>query len=200
MAGVDRINEVILQEARENARARLILASNRADKIVEAGKREAAQKKKSILEASEIKAADIRRRILALAEIEMRKEKLNIRRQLVQEAFDKALELLCSMPEEEYCAWMARIILDTVSEEACKIVLSPKDREHMGNELLEHIGRQAAETGRDVHIELSDTTADICGGFIIQSEEVEMNYSFEAMMRAEQESLETIAYSHLELI
>jgi V/A-type H+-transporting ATPase subunit E len=200
LTGVEQIRERILQEAEEAARVRLELASGRAEKMKESARREAGQKKKAMLEAAGTKAADIRRRTLALAEIELRKERLSVRQQLMKTAFDKTREKLCSMPEEEYIALLAGMILRVTEQEDFEIVLSLKDRERIGSRLMAKLSEEAADTGKKVRFRLSERTAGICGGFILRTEELEMNYSFEAILRTEQEKLEELACRRLGLI
>lgn len=197
MAGVDQINNKILQEARDSAGIRIGLARDEAGRIVEAARREAEQKRKSILENAAAKASDAHRRIIALAEIELRKERLKVKRELVKRTLDKARERLCGMPDEEYCSFMANIIVKAAQKEEYEIVLSPGDRQRIGERLVTAVSVLAGGLGKDVRAGLSDSTADICGGFILRTEEVEMNYSFEAMMRAEHEQLEKLAYTRL---
>lgn len=199
LSGVDQINNKILQEARDSSRVKIDLALGRARKITDAARHEAGHKIKSMLDDAEKKASDANKRIMALAEIEVRKERLQVRQELVRAAFDRTREMLVNMPDEEYCGFLTGMLLQALQQEQYEIVLSQRDRERIGTGLMESILQLVQAAGKQTGIRLSDTTADISGGFILRTEELELNYSFEAILRTEQEQLQKIAYSKLGL-
>jgi len=195
VATIDEINNKIIQDAEAEAKERLEKATERAGKIIEMARQEAVRIKKEIMEKSEKEAAEYIRRAKVLAGIEVRKEKLELRQKLLQEALQKTLEKLASMPEEDYCSMIAGAVMKLREDEEYEILLAENDRLRIGSKLEEILAKTAEETGKRINVRISDSNANISGGFIIRTEDIELNYSFENIMSAEKEELEKIFWA-----
>lgn len=197
MTGIERIKNRILQDAKAEAEEYVNKALEKADKIMEVSRQEACERSKALLDQAEKKAAETKNRSLALNDMEVRKEKLGVKQELVKRVFDMAVERLCSMPAEQYCEFLANMIVGAAGEEKADIILSKEDRAAFGETVLIRTATLAKARGLQMEVELSDHTVDIKGGFILRTKHMEINYSFEALLRAGKEELEEIAYSML---
>ena len=166
------------------------------------------------------KAADERReRLSSAAGMEKRKLILGAKQEVLGEAFDLALENLCSLPEEEYIALLTALALEASSTGKEQLAFNAKDRASIGSkvvaaaneamvskvapELPESLtaGKIGAFLGKVINttaaqlsgtglLTLSEETRDIKGGFIMIDGKVEINCAFETLVRLQREKLE----------
>ena len=102
MAGAEKIKEKILEEARLQAQKNLEQAEKEAAEIIQSAQKEAEQKKSEIIERAHKEAVDRKKRLIAAAELEARKQKLQAKQEVVEEAFTRVLNKLNSLPADQY--------------------------------------------------------------------------------------------------
>jgi len=118
----------------------------------------------------------VKKRLKAMAELEARKKKLQARQEVVDEAFNKTIEIISQM------------IVNSVESGSEEIILSPKDKQRISPGFIENINKK--QKGIDGKIKLSEETKNISGGFILKSGDIEINNSFEAIIRMKREEVE----------
>ena len=74
-----------------------------------------------------------------------------------------------------------------------EIVLAKKDRELLGATLVNNINQRLVGAGRTGSLKLSAEAGDFNGGFILKSGDVEINQSFDTVLRMQHDELETLA-------
>jgi len=190
MAGADRLKEKILEEARQKARNIVDQAKSQADSIIKAAREEAEEKAGQILAKAREEAGEIRRRMLASAQLEARKTKLRVKQEMIEKAFSEALDRLISMPSDEYEKMLAEMIAESVSTGNEEIILSHRDKKRLSGNFLQLVNSKIAARGITGNVRLSEETGDFLGGFILRSGNVEINNSFEAVIRMRREELE----------
>lgn len=190
MAGVDKIKERILEEARSQAESNIKRAHEEAANIIASAKKEADAKKADILEKAKKEALDVKKRLKSVAELEARKIKLQTKQELVEEAFKKTLEKLNSLPDEEYEKIISQMLLNSVESGSEEIILSPRDKKRLSPNFVEEINKKLAAKGIKGNLSLSEESRDIFGGFVLKSGDIETNSSFEALIRAKREEIE----------
>lgn len=199
MTGIEKIKDRILADAEIYAKDQIHTAAEKAEKILEAARVVAEEKRSIIMQEAEREAADTGRRMIAFADMEIKKEFLTVKREVVNKAFEKAMEKLCNMETEKYCSFLAHMIAAAAGKEKSEIILSHKDRISFGETLISMAALEAKSMEKQVDLSLSGVTYDIRGGFILKIGDVELNYSFEALLRAHREELEELAYSMLNI-
>ena len=115
-------------------------------------------------------------RLCSAAEMETRKLTLSAKQKVLAETYDRALEILCSMPREEYLSLLVR-------DE--KIALSAKDRDEIGETLVERANKEL-----NAHYTLAGEAADIRAGLVLISKECDVNCSFETLLALSREKTE----------
>lgn len=119
-------------------------------------------------------------RLGRLAGMESRKSTLNLKQSLVSEAFDRALDQICSMPEEEYVAAMAKLAAKAAS--GCEAVVFNKgDRERCGEKIVAAANALLSEQGKPAELKLSADTRPIRAGFLLQQGDIEVNCAVETL-------------------
>ena len=98
-------------------------------------------------------------RLCSAAEMETRKLTLSAKQKVLAETYDRALEILCSMPREEYLSLLVRLLKAAGGKGDEKIALSAKDRDEMGETLVERANKEL-----NAHYTLAGEAADIRAG------------------------------------
>ena len=172
-----------------------------------------------ILSRGQRAAAERLERLKSAAQMERRKLELSAKQEVLGEAFDQALERLCSLPDQEYIQLLTALVLQAVTTGREQLIFSQKDRNRIGKAVVvaanEAMVKQVAPElpdsladskvgaflGKVVNsaaaqitgtglLTLSEETRPIRGGFILTDGPVEVNCSFETMLRVRREQLE----------
>ncbi len=166
------------------------------------------------------KAADERlERLQSAAQMETRKLTLAAKQEVLGEAFDKALEQLCSLPDADYIALLANLAVKASSTGKEKLIFSLKDRARVGKQVVvaandamvkqvapelpasmsdskvgaflgKVVNNAAAQITGTGLLTLSEETRNIKGGFIMVDGDVEINCTFETLVRLQREKVE----------
>ena len=124
-------------------------------------------------------------RLCSAAEMETRKLTLSAKQEVLAETYDRALEILCSMPREEYLSLLVRLLKAAGGKGDEKIALSAKDRDEIGETLVERANKEL-----NAHYTLAGEAADIRAGLVLISEECDVNCSFETLLALSREKTE----------
>ena len=127
--------------------------------------------------------------MLAIAELEGRKKRLQAKQEVLEEVFEKTLASLNTMPAKQYEQILSDMIINVVTTGMEEIVLAKKDRELLVN----NINQRLVGAGRTGSLKLSAEAGDFNGGFILKSGDVEINQSFDTVLRMQHDELETLA-------
>ncbi|MBA1334079.1 MAG: hypothetical protein HPY66_1563 [Firmicutes bacterium] len=186
MEGMERIRDSIIQEAKTQAASIIKEAEEKAGEQVEEAARKAQILKKARIEKAEVEAEEAARRMLSMAELEMKKDDLRAKQDLIDLAFSKALEKLKGYSKADYRKIMVSMLKNAGLSGEEEVVVAPRDREMFASGLLEEINNELG-----FNLQLSKDTRNIEGGFIVRSHGVEINNSFETLLRMERERIET---------
>lgn len=221
MNGIEKITQRI--SADTQAEIDRVLADARAEaERITAGYQAQADAETADLAAKNAKAAVEREeRLVSVAQMEARKVQLAAKQEMVEKVYAMALEKLCSLPEERYAEVLAELLVQASSTGREEVIFSQADRDRVGrtavaraNELL---AKQAApdvpQGGSAVTnllskvatnvtamakgtamLTLSKETRAIQGGFILKDENVEVNCTFDTLVRLQRaETAGTVA-------
>lgn len=219
MNGIEKITARILEDAQHEAAQIAEQAAQKAQEIRAQYDAQAKQEAAAILSRGEKTAAERLERLESAAGLERRKLELAAKQQVLAEAFEKALDDLCQLPEQEYIALLAALAVKATRSGREQLIFSAKDRTRVGkqvvmtaNELLvkdavpalpdtlsdskvgAFLGRVVQNAAAKVvgtgMLTLSEQTREIRGGFIMSDEDVEVNCAFETLVRMQREKLE----------
>jgi len=219
MDGIEKITQRILEDARREAESIDAQARQKAEEIALQYARQAEQETQAILTRGEKAANQRLERLESAAGMERRKMLLAAKQQVLAEAFEKALDDLCSLPEKEYIDLLAGLAVKAARSGREQLIFNLSDRARVGkqvvmaaNELLvrdaapalpESLGEgkvgafldkvvrntAAMVTGAGM-LTLSEQTRNIRGGFVMSDGDVEVNCAFETLVRMQREKLE----------
>ena len=164
-AGIDRL----LTQARDDAAQTAARYQAQADK-------ESADRK----QRNEKAAAEREERLVSVAQMEARKVQLAAKQEMVEKAYDLALEKLCAMPDARYTEVLAGLLVQASSNGREEAIFSPEDRERVGKAAVD---KANAASGKQ--LKLSKETRPLKGGFVLRDENIEVNCTFDTLVRLE---------------
>lgn len=190
MTGVEKIKEKILQDSEVRAQSIVADAKKQAEEIIEKANVKAVQKADEIQKKANSDAAEKLKISSSMLELEMRKDILSTKQQLIEEVFQKALDSLSKLENNEYEATLYKLIVDAIESGDEEILLSKNDKNRLPADFVSKLNQVIVQAGKKGNLKLSDETRDIMGGFVLKAKGVEINYSFEALLRMDRDEIE----------
>ncbi|WP_028992445.1 V-type ATP synthase subunit E [Thermoanaerobacter thermocopriae] len=191
MQGIAKIKEKIFEEAAEQKKRIIENAKKEATEILEKAGKQAVQLKADAEEKAKKAAGEEKRKILSIAELEERKRYLEAKQDLINEAFVRAENKLLNLEPEKYRDLVYHMILAATVDGNEEIVVSEDDKGKITHELLAKVNEALKRQGKAGNIRFSGEKRTIKGGFILKSATVEVNCTFDYLLKAQREELET---------
>ncbi|MBE6963126.1 MAG: hypothetical protein E7443_00810 [Ruminococcaceae bacterium] len=177
MNGIERIKARIEADARlENDRI-LADAEAKAAEIAAAYKAQADTEAAELAAKGEKLAAEREERLVSAAQMEARKVQLAAKQAQVEKVYALALEKLCAMPAEQYLDILAELLEKASATGKEEVIFSEKDRD-VGKAAIEKANQRSGK-----QLKLAEETQKISGGFILKDKNVEVNCTFETLVR-----------------
>jgi V/A-type H+-transporting ATPase subunit E len=219
MNGIEKITAKIQQDAEAEVQALMAQTEEKVAAIQAQADAQAQQEREAILTRGR-KAADERlERLESAAQMEQRKLALAAKQEVVGEAFEKAVEHLCTLPDEELVKLLTALAVEASSTGREALIFSVKDRARIGKQVVmaaneelaknvspelpgaitdskmgafvgKVVNTAAAQIAGTARLTLSEQTRPMRGGFVMVDEDVEVNCTFETLVRLEREKLE----------
>ena len=178
MNGIEKITGRIAADTQAEIDRVLAGAQTEAEKITAKYRAQEDREAADAKAKNEKAAAEREERLVSVAQMEARKDLLTARQAQVETAFNQALEKLCAMPEERYIAVAADLLAQAATEGRGEVVFSPADREKVGQAAVD-----AANRKLNGKLTLSGQTRALKGGFILVDGSVEVNCTFDTLVR-----------------
>lgn len=176
--------ENIIRQIGDNARSEIDRvntdAAAQAETIEKRYRAQAEKEAAELAARAQKNAAEREERLVSVAQMEARKTLLAARQTMVEKAFDGALEALCALPDGEYAETVAKLLAHAAPGGQGQVLFSAQDRKRVGDAAVKKANALLGEKGK---FTLSDETRNIRGGFILVNGNVEVNGSFETLVR-----------------
>lgn len=186
MNGIEKITGRIASDADQEIEALRAEAGRQAGEITARYEAQAKRECEELLARGRRNADERVERLASVAQLECRKLELAAKQEMLSKAYDRALELLLSMPEQEYIALLADLAVKASTTGREAVVLSQKDRTRFGKQVV----TQANEKLGGGKLTLSEQTSPIRGGLLLSDGDVEVNCSFETLVRLQRGELD----------
>ena len=177
MNGLERITSRIEAEAKSEIDGILDAGKAETQRIVDSWRAKIDAETRELAAKNEKAAAEREERLKSAAEMDARKTILGAKQEMVEAAYDLALDKLCSLSGDEKVRLLAELMTRASSTGTEEVVFSAADRAD-GAKAVE---RTNAATGKN--LTLSSDAAPIRGGFILRDRNVEVNCAFETLVR-----------------
>ena len=178
MNGIEKINQRIASDAQAEVDRILGDARDEAGRIAANYRAQADAEAAELAAKNEKAAAEREERLVSAAQMEARKVQLAAKQEMVEKAYIQALDKLCALPEEQYVAILADLLVKASSNGKEEAVFSPEDRERVGEAAVAKANELSGK-----QLRLSEETQPIRGGFILKDKNVEVNCTFETLVR-----------------
>ena len=119
--------------------------------------------------------------------LDVKKELLGLKQDLVGTAFLMAREKLLKMPREEYVKFLAALATEAASGEE-EVLLSEADAA-IGAEVVEKANAALAAAGKKAGLKLAAESRPIAGGLILRAGDIEVNCSIDTLLSLKREAL-----------
>ena len=223
MNGIDKITDRINAEAKAETDSLLAAAREQAAQIAAKYQNQADAEMADLTAKNQKAAAEREERLVSVAQLEARKVALAAKQEMVEKVYALALEKLCAMPEKQYVDVLADLLAEASSSGKEEVIFSAGDRDRVGKAAVakanERLGKtETTEPPRVIAggkvgamlnkmvagvataaksaggLTLSQETRPIKGGFILKDENVEVNCTFDTLVRLQKaETAGTVA-------
>ena len=129
-----------------------------------------------------VKACEDRvQRMGRLAEMEARKSVLALKQEMVDAAFAAALDKICTMPQADYVAYLAKLAAQAATTGTETLVFNAKDQAACGQAVVDAANALLAQQGKPGRLTMSQATRDLRAGFVLQQGDIEVNCAVETI-------------------
>lgn len=111
------------------------------------------------------------------------------KQELISQAFDTALNNLCSLPAEQYIDLLARLAANASENGAEQVIFSQEDKEKYGQKIIVSANEMLKNKGKNGQLTVSEKTRPITGGIVLVRGDVEVNAALDELVRMQRDSL-----------
>ena len=147
MNGIEKITGRIASDAAQEIASIQAEARRQADEITARYAEQAKRESAELLERGRRSAEERVERLASVAQLEARKLELAAKQEMLAKAYDKALEQLLTLPDQEYTALLAGLAVKASSTGREAVILSQKDRARFGKQVVTQANEILAKTG-----------------------------------------------------
>ena len=185
MNGGEIILNRIKTDCDEAVKAIRLEADKSRDAVMAEADREAQSRVKVIVEKNEQKLRQTKAASLSRCELEIRNALLRQRRSEIDKTVDTLLDYFLGLPDGDYFQAIYRLAAQLKGKSG-EILLNNKDLQRLPQDFEGKI----REAGLDASV--STTPADILGGFVLKSGDIEENMDFRALINARRDEIEDL--------
>ena len=180
-----QITEKIEKDAHSEASAVLNRAREQEAQIKKQGEAEVRKLEDAAKARFDRERPEIFKRRDIVAKLDVDKLHLDAQRALIGDVFGNALERLKALPKEEYLSFCERLLKEA-SETGDGVLQISMDEKYIDKGWLDNFNAK-----NKTKIALSDERQDFSGGFVLNRGRIGINCSWEMLMQAARERLET---------
>jgi V/A-type H+-transporting ATPase subunit E len=143
-----------------------------------------------MLEQARVQADEHRRRAQIIAELDARKAILGAKEDMIEDTFSKAIERLRKLDQQAYEELIFPMLLAASQTGMEQVIVSQNDRGRFTPEFMERVNKALLQQGKQGGLILSGETREMQGGFTLLIGDVEINNSFNSILRMQRDQLE----------
>lgn len=167
-----------IAEANQEAQQILNDYQSQAQKLMQDAQTQAQKEASAIVERVESQSGLIRRNMI-----------LQYKREAIEQAFEKALQLLCAQDADKQVELLSNAVVKYLSADA-QIILNDKDKASFGDKLVDAITKKLQAANKNYIVSLSQTSGSMQGGLILTEGKIETNLSYEILIKNMRDELE----------
>ena len=185
MNGIEKITARIAEDGKAESDALLAQARAQAAEIAARYQAEAKAAADEVLEQGRKNAEARARHLDSTAQMECRKAVLAAKQDVIEEAFQAAHKKLLDLPQAEYIAFLAGLAAQASVTGKEKLIFSANDRAQVGKDVVAAANKKLTAGT----LTLAEETRPMDGGFILSDGAVEVNCTFDTLIRLQRGAL-----------
>lgn len=189
MNNIESITSKITADAKEQAQQRIEQAKQEAQQILQDYQAQAQQVTQQAQQQAQKEAALIAERVESQSGLVRRNMMLQYKRDVMEQAFCKALEQLCAQDCDKQVELLASAATKYLSSDA-QIILNESDKTKFGSKLIEEISAKLNTENKPYRVSLSEINGSMQGGMILAQGNIETNLSYEILVKNVRDELE----------
>lgn len=218
MNGIEKITARIAEDGKAENDALLAEARSQAAEITAKYQAQAKAEAEEILDQGRKNAQERERHLDSMAQMECRKAVLAAKQDVIEEAFQAAHKKLLELPTEKYVALLADLAVKASTTGKEKLIFSPSHRAQVGKAVVTAANKKLAEAvspklpeevteskagaildkvvagasailSGTAMLTLAEETRPMDGGFILSDGAVEVNCTFDTLIRLQRSAL-----------
>ena len=189
MNNIESIIKRIADDAQAQAQQKIDEAQAEAKQILADYEQQAKTLSQQTQERAQKEAAVIAERVESQSGLIRRNMMLQYKRQAIEQAFQKALEVLCAQENDKQVELLSSAAAKYITSDA-QVLLNEKDSAAFGQSLVDAIGAKLKEQGKPYTVTLGHKPASIQGGMILAEGNIETNLSYEILIKNMRDELE----------
>ncbi len=188
---IEDIVKKIISDAEQKVKQIINSYTEEAKKII--SEKEKELKKKEITEKERIDRAseNLKARTVQIAELELRKEILNEKQKIIEQVFEKAEEMIYTMPKEKYIEFIKNKLIQYIETGNEEIIVGEKDKEIITPTFIEELNKEVkAKLRENADLKISNEHTNIEKGVILKQGKIRINCSIKSLMKEAREKCE----------
>ncbi len=187
MADINNITSKILRDAEERKEAILAEANKEKDKILSKKIAKAKELEKEIIKTAEAEAKRRKEKAISSATLKVRNDKLAAKQEVIAKVFEESIEKLSSIKGDDFLRYIRNSILSLGEIGEQRLILNKEGLEQVDLTFIYELNQALGEKG---NIKLSSEAGNFKGGFILESNGIEINNTYEALVDSLRDELE----------
>jgi V/A-type H+-transporting ATPase subunit E len=190
MAGAEKLIEKIGADAQRDSEKYWQDVQEKKKLSREKLLKEIDKRKAEIKKMAQIAGIEKKKRMAAVYDLEYRKQLLSAKQEIMAKAKTLAMTKLMEISDADYIALMKKHLIDCAADGTGAIAVAPGEKRLNAAFLKEVNAELKKKTGKG-EVKLADQTCEIAGGFVYISEGLEINVSFESLLKEAWQDVET---------
>lgn len=182
MKGTEKIIAHIENDAKAQAQAIIDEANRKAEEVRSAGEKAAQEVYDKLIREGKAECEAMLNRKIRMAEMEAKKEVLGAKQERVVETFAKAVSLICALPREEYAELFAKMAAKVSVSGTEEMYFCKNDKDECGQRIADRANELLAAQGKVGKLTVAEGAVNICGGFVLIENGIELNCSAEMLV------------------
>ena len=189
MDGINKITERIAVEAREEISAMQAETTEKCRSIKEAYDKAAQEEYWKMINAG-VKDCELQvKRLGSTATMESKKNILSMKQGAGADVFDKAVDRLCTLPEDKYVDFLASLAASAASTGLEELVFNARDKYGCAKAVTKAANELLKKRGLYPKLTISELTGNFKGGLMVKQGDIEMNCTIEKLVELSRSEL-----------
>ena len=189
MHNLDRLVARITSEARSKADDILSDADARCAALAGESRYKADEAYKMAIDRATRAAAEEERRAQISRSLDVRNAVLRAKGDVVDALMSEIPARIQSLPDQEYLAFMKKMMIDAAPDGQVEVVVADPDRNRITAAFVAAVQSELASRGRGSKLRLADDKLDLAGGFVLRASGLEIDCSLDAILAARGDEL-----------